>query len=367
VVGGNSLVDVPSHTTLQWKTGGAGGSRDVQVDDHGSAVAALVRVVRETVTTAPDVIGHRVVHGLTETEPAFVDARVRGVIEAAAALAPLHNRAALAGIDACRVAFPHVPQAADFDTAFHTTLPDHAAAFALPYAWFATGGERRYGFHGVSHRSCAKRTAELLDVDLQQMRLVSAHLGNGASLAAIVGGRSVDTTMGFTPMDGLMMGSRAGSVDPGLLLYLLRTDAYTVSDLERILSDESGLAGVSEVSEDIRDVIAAAERGAMPARLALDMYVYRIACGIATMAVACGGIDALVFTGGVGEHAALVRERVCARLAYLGIGLRSDVADEGADREIGNPTAAVRVAIVRAREERAIAHDIVELSLRTAP
>lgn len=354
----------PSRVALRWQTRTQSGSRDVDIDDHGMAVAALVRVANETVEMAPEIIGHRVVHGLTETRPALIDTRVRGVIEAAAELAPLHNRAALASIDACAASFPGIPQAADFDTAFHTTLAPEAAAFALPYDWFATRGIRRYGFHGISHRYCAGRTAELLGCDPQRLRMVSAHLGNGASLAAIEGGRSVDTTMGFTPLDGLMMGSRSGSVDPGLVLYLLRTNVYTVPALEYILNNESGLAGVSEVSEDVRDVIGAAERGAKPARLALDMYVHRISAGIATMAVATGGIDALAFTGGVGERSDYVRERVCARLAFLGITLRNDAGAEGPDREIGHASSRVRVAIVRAREEYAIARDIAVISDR---
>lgn len=352
----------PSRAALQWATPHEERSIDVAVDDRGAAMTALVAIARETAAIAPQIIGHRVVHGLGESRCALVDARVRGVIEAAVELAPAHNRPALAGIDACAAAFPNVPQAADFDTAFHTTLPDEAAAYALPYAWFVTRGIRRYGFHGISHRYCARRTAEVLERDGRGLRIVSAHLGNGASLAAIVDGVSVDTTMGFTPLDGLMMGSRSGSVDPGLVLHLLRTNAYCVADLDRIFNTESGLAGVSEISQDVREVIAAAERGLPSARLALDLYVHRLSAGIAAMTVAAGGIDALAFTGGIGEGSAYIRERVCSRLAFLGIATAADGSGSALDREIGEARGRVRVVVVHAREELAIARDISRLS-----
>ena len=352
---------MPSAAVLQWATPHDRGSHDIVVADDGTAIRELVSFARENGAISPAIIGHRVVHGLAESRCARIDARVRGVIEAAIELAPTHNRAALAGIDACAIAFRGIPQAADFDTAFHATMPDEAAAYALPYAWFATRGIRRYGFHGISHRSCARRTAELLGRDPKGLRIVSAHAGNGVSLAAIVDGASVDTTMGYTPLDGLMMGSRSGSVDPGLVLHLLRSNAYTVADLDRIFNKESGLAGVSEISEDVREVVAAADRGLPSARLALDLYVHRLSAGIAAMAVAAGGIDALAFTGGVGEGSAYIRERICSRLTFLGITLRAgDEGGEG-DREIGNRRASVRVVVVHAREELAIARDIVRL------
>lgn len=356
---------LPSHAQLHWTTADASGSRSAEVSEHGSAAAAVLKAGLETLEIAPDVVGHRVVHGMSESRCAMIDARVRALIESAAELAPLHNRAALAGIDAIGSFFPAVPQAADFDTAFHTTLPWAAAAYALPFDWFAKRGLRRYGFHGISHRYCAQRTAELLALQPGDLRMVSAHLGNGCSLAAIADGKSVDTTMGFTPLDGLMMGSRSGSVDPGMLLFLLRTNAYSVADLERILNKEAGLAGVSQVSEDVRDVIAAAESGAAPAQLALDIYVHRVSAGIAAMAAATRGMDALAFTGGVGEHSAYVRKRVCERLAFLGVALRDETEEDGKDREISAAQSAVRVAVVHAREEFAIARDVASLMTAT--
>ncbi len=359
---------LPSRVALTWAAAtGRGGSIGVDVDTPGSATTAVLNAAMETFGVAPDIIGHRVVHGLTESRCTVVDAGVRRLIESAAQLAPLHNAAALAGIDAAAAFFPAVPQAVAFDTAFHTTLPPAAAAFALPYNWFTKRGIRRYGFHGISHRYCSRRTAELLEIPVHELRMVSAHLGNGCSLAAIKGGKSVDTTMGFTPLDGLMMGSRSGSVDPGLLLYLLSTAAYSVADLDRILNTESGLAGVSQVSEDLRDVIAAADGGAPAAQLALDMYVHRLSAGIAAMAAATSGLDALAFTGGVGQNSAYIRDRVCERLTFLGVALGPQPEDDpGTDREISPPHAAVRVVIVHAREEYAIARDVA-LLLDRAP
>ncbi|MBC5828635.1 MAG: acetate/propionate family kinase [Candidatus Eremiobacteraeota bacterium] len=357
---------LPSRAQLNWITATASGSRTADVDEHGGAVAAVLKAAMETFEIAPDIVGHRVVHGMSESRCAMIDARVRAVIESAAELAPLHNRAALAGIDAMAAFFPAVPQAADFDTAFHTTLPSAAAAYALPYDWFAKRGLRRYGFHGISHRYCAQRTAELLAFEPRDLRMVSAHLGNGCSLAAIAGGKSVDTTMGFTPLDGLMMGSRSGSVDPGMLLFLLSSNAYSVEDLDRILNKEAGLAGVSQVSEDVRDVIAAAESGAAPSKLALDIYVHRLSAGIAAMAASTGGIDALAFTGGVGEHSAYVRKRVCDRLAFMGVALRDEGEQDGTDREISPTQSTIRVGIVHAREEFAIARDVALLFMRTS-
>lgn len=357
-----SWTTVPASAQLEWVSATQTGSVSVEVEVDGSAATAVIEALRQSVRTVPDIVGHRVAHGMSESNCSFVDARVRGLIESAAVLAPLHNPAALAGIDAVAAAFPNVPQAAAFDTAFHTTLSPAAAAYAGPYDWFASRGWRRYGFHGISHSHCARRTAEILAVESHGLRMVSAHLGNGCSLAAIVHGRSVDTTMGFTPLEGLMMGSRSGSVDPGLLLYLINSGVYSAVELDRILNHESGLAGISQVSEDIRDVIASANSGAAPAQLALDMYVHRVTAGIAAMAAAAGGLDALAFTGGVGENSAYVRGRVCERLVFLGIEpLGAEAANGDSDRKISGPESSVAVVVVRAREEYAIAREVAQL------
>ena len=358
--------DAPERSELTWRTPTENGSSHCSIGEHGRAAALLFETAIKHASIAPDIIAHRVVHGLDEAEPAIVDSRVLAKITAAAELAPLHNRAALAGIDAARAAFPAVPQAAVFDTAFHTTLPREAAAYAGPYAWFEREGYRRYGFHGISHRYCARRTAAILGLDPARIALVSAHLGNGCSLAAITGGRSVETTMGFTPLEGLMMGSRSGSIDPGLLLYLIRTGRASAVQLERVLNEESGIKGISGISEDARDVLAAAAEGEDRAVFAIDLFVHRLIAGIAAMAAATNGVDVLAFTGGIGEHAVEIRNRVCAGLTFLGVA--APTADDRAtgDREIGPANAAVRVVVIEAREEVAIAMDAQQLLVRAS-
>jgi len=358
--------DAPERSELTWRTPTESGSGHCSIGDHERAAALLFETAIEHASIAPDIIAHRVVHGLDEAEPAIVDSRVLAKILAAAELAPLHNRAALAGIDAGRAAFAEVPQAAVFDTAFHTTLPREAAAYAGPYDWFAREGYRRYGFHGISHRYCARRTATILGLNLDRISIVSAHLGNGCSLAAIAGGRSVDTTMGFTPLEGLMMGSRSGSVDPGLLLYLIRTGRASAAELERILNEESGIKGISGISEDAREVLAAAASGNDRAVFAVDLFVHRLIAGIAAMAAATNGIDVLAFTGGIGEHAAEIRNRVCTGLAFLGVAAPTADARATGDREIGPVNAAVRVVVIEAHEEVAIAIDAQHLLVRAS-
>jgi acetate kinase len=323
---------LPAQAQLAWTTPLQTGTTTVTVDGHGGAVRAIAAAVH-ALGPPPDVTAHRVVHGLTCEAPAFVDAGVRAAIERAIPLAPLHNRAALDGIDATAAVFPNARIVAVFDTAFHATLPPAAAIYPLPYA-YADEGIRRYGFHGISHKYCAARTAEALRRPLAELRIITAHLGNGCSLAAVDGGRSIDTTMGFTPLEGLMMGGRSGSIDPGLLIYLLRERGLSVDALDRMLNEESGLRGLSGISEDIRPVLAAARAGDERAQTALDVYVHRLCAGIGAMAAALGGCDAIGLTGGVGENSAEIRRSVRAGSAFLG---------------------SVRIVVVPAREEYAIA------------
>ncbi|MPY82785.1 MAG: acetate/propionate family kinase [Actinophytocola sp.] len=300
-------------------------------------------------------IGHRVVHGGPAlTAPARIDDDVRRRIAEADELAPLHNRRALDGIDLAREVAPELPQVACFDTAFHATLPDAAATYPLPAAWRQRWGLRRYGFHGLSHGYAARRAAALLGRDPAGLRVVTCHLGAGASLCAVDGGRSVDTTMGFTPLEGLVMATRSGSVDPGLLLWLLR-QGLDVNELADGLEQRSGLAGLAG-SGDMREVRQAAEAGAEPARRALAVYRHRLCREIAAMAAALGGLDALVFTGGIGEHDAALRAEVCARLEFLGVGVDdADTSAGDADREIGAPGRPVRVLVVESREDLELA------------
>jgi acetate kinase len=310
-----------------------------------------------------DVVGHRVVHGGLEFEQStFVTAEVKAAIARLGELAPAHNPANLEGIVAIEQILGAVPQAAVFDTAFHAQMPEMAAIYPGPYEWLEQD-IRRYGFHGISHQYCAARAAEILDRDLKDLRLVTCHLGNGCSLAAIRGGRSVNTTMGFTPLEGLMMGSRSGSIDPGLLLHLLRQPNYSVDKLDHILNQESGLEGVSGISSDLREILAAMGQGNSRAQLAFDAYVHSLRSHIGAMLASLGGWDALAFTAGVGEHAAAVRAAACEAFAFLGLKLDSEKnAQSRLDWDIAAPDSTVRVLVIHTQEDWEIARECWKLT-----
>lgn len=292
----------------------------------------------------------RVVHGGRDFRQAtLVDAGVLERLRALSSLAPLHNPRALRLIDGVREARPGLPVVACFDTAFHRTLPAAATTYPVPGSWTERWGLRRFGFHGLSHAYASRRAAELLGS--LPHRMVSCHLGAGASLCAIEDGRSIDTTMGFTPMEGLMMATRSGSVDPGLVLFAMR-QGLTVDDVERVLDRESGLLGVSGISADFREVRAAADAGDVAAVLALDVFRHRLVQGIAAMVASLGGIDALVFTGGVGENQARLRQETCDGLLFLGVRLNAENADLSAqDHRLSLDGSPVAVVVVRARED----------------
>jgi acetate kinase len=320
---------------------GLAAEHDLAPDDHDGLASVLAVLPR------PDAIGHRVVHGGDRfREAVAIDGEVVAALRELVDLAPLHQPAALAGIEAVGEALPGVPAVACFDTAFHATLPAAAATYALPREWRERFALRRFGFHGLSHAYAARRAAA--------PRVVSCHLGAGASLAAVRDGRCVDTTMGFTPMEGLVMATRSGSVDPGLVLWLLR---HGVDDgaVEDGLDRQGGLRGLAG-DADMRAVLA---RDDDEARLAVDVYVHRLRAAIAAMAAALGGLDALAFTGGVGEHAPAIRARAAAGLAFLGVELDADAnVAATADAEIGAPGAAVRALVVTAREDLEIARQV---------
>ena len=329
----------------------------LEAADLGPAepVEALARVLRAW--PPPDVTGHRVVHGGPASGPVLVDAAVRTRLADLTALAPLHQPPALAGLDAVTALLPGTPAVACFDTAFHAELPAAASTYALPAQWRERYGLRRYGFHGLSHAYCATRTPELLGRSVP--RLVSCHLGAGASLAAVLEGRSVDTTMGFTPLEGLVMATRSGTVDPGLVLWLITHGGLSAADVSAGLEKQSGLLALAGHA-DLREVEAAALVGEERARLAIEVYVHRLAAGIASQTAALGGLDALAFTGGVGEGSERVRALVCARLAYLGVQLDPDRnADAQPDREIG--AGRVGVVVLHAREDLQIAREVRRL------
>ncbi len=313
--------------------------------------------------TGSDVmVGHRVVHGGSRFASAvLIDDSVISSIRELTDLAPLHQPRALAGIEAVRRALPDVPAVACFDTAFHAHLPEAAATYALPAEWNRRFGLRRYGFHGLSHAYAGRRAAQLLGRDQAGLRIVTCHLGGGASLAAIQGGRSVDTTMGFTPLEGLVMATRSGSVDPGLLMWLLQRTDLKIDDVSRGLEQASGLAGLTGGTGDMREVLAAAETGSATARLAIEVYLHRLRREIAAMAAAMNGMDALVFTGGVGEHAPWLRAVAADGLGFLGVQLDQHRNRATADAEIGDPAAPVRVLVVTAREDLEVARQVREV------
>jgi len=314
-----------------------------------------------------DVVGHRVVHGGPQHfEPAIVTAEVKSAIENVSVFAPLHNRAELEGMEIVAKMLGPVPQVAVFDTGFHCTMPLSAATYPGPYEWFEQG-IRRYGFHGINHQYCAERAAQLLGKSVKSLKLVTCHLGNGCSLAAIREGRSVDTTMGFTPLEGLMMGTRSGSVDPGILTYLMRQRQYSALQLDDVLNKKSGLLGISGVSSDMREILAAIKNGSEPgkqarAKLALDIYVHRLQSGIGAMIAVLGGVDAVVFTAGVGENSPEVRAAVCDNFAFLGLKLDQErnaqsPRDNDKDEDISTRDSAVRVLVIHAQENWMIARE----------
>jgi acetate kinase len=309
------------------------------------------------------IVGHRIVHGGPKlTEPVIISAKVKQAIRDVSAIAPLHNAAGLQGIELAEKLFPDVPQVAVFDTGFHRTLPLPAKVYPGPYEWFEHD-IRRYGFHGINHEYCAHRAAHLLKRELATLKIVSCHLGNGCSLAAIDGGKSVDTTMGFTPLEGIMMGTRSGSVDPGILIHLMRTETASAKDLDETLNRHSGLLGISGVSSDMRDLLEAVGKGNDRAKLAVEIFIHRLRAGIAAMAASLGGLDVIVFTAGIGENAASVRRDTCAKLRFLGIEL-DDAKNSSAklDAEISASQSAVRVLVIGAQEDWSIARECVRLS-----
>jgi acetate kinase len=335
-----------SHGDASWE--GTEGGR------HERELLAALQGVGDDV----DAVGHRVVHGGARFRSGvLIDADVRAEIEALVDLAPLHNPAALAGIDAVARRFPSLPQVAAFDTAFHATLPAAAASYALPADWVERWALRRYGFHGLSVQYAVGRAPEVLG--RPPARLIVCHLGAGCSVTAVLDGRSVDTSMGFTPLEGLAMARRSGSVDPGLLLHLL-AHGVSVGEVEHGLNERSGLLGLSGVSADMRAVLAAEGAGDQRAALAIAVFVHRLVVTVAGMLPTLGGLDALVFTGGIGEHSPVVRERACRALGFLGLKLdpTANTSLSGADADVAAADSRVRVPVIAAREDLAVLEEV---------
>jgi len=319
----------------------------------GQALDEVARVAADWMPL--DAAGVRFVHGGPDhLEPALLDAGLVAELEAVTSLAPLHNPTSLAAAKALLDAHPDLPLVACFDTSFHAGLPAEAATYALPREWNERWRLRRYGFHGLSHEWAAGRAATLLGRPVEQLRVVTCHLGGGASLCAVVGGRSVDTTMGYTPLEGLVMQVRSGSVDPGLLLWLQQAAGISAEELNETLEHRSGLKGLSGTSGDMREIVDGLARDDEACRLAFDVYVHRLVRELGGMVASAGGLDVLVFTGGVGEHQHEVRQAVGERLAWLSVDIdpeRNAAASEDEDRDIAGPRSGVPVLVVAAREE----------------
>jgi acetate kinase len=321
----------------------------VAQDQTSERVASLDAIDRSSVVA----VAHRVVHGGPQfVEPVVIDDDVVAAIHALEKIAPLHNSPALAGIEEARRAFPDIRHVAVFDTAFHATIPGPAATYALPRKWRTEWGIRRFGFHGISVEWSVGRAAELVGRPVEELRIVVCHLGGGSSVTAVRGGRSVDTTMGFSPLEGMPMNTRSGSVDPGALVYVLREHGLSPEELDHVLNHDSGVVALAGGGAGLREIEAAAERGEPDARLAVDVYVHRLAGAVAAMAAAAGGIDVLVFTAGIGEKSPPVRAETCARLEFLGIEIDGGKnAHAMPDADVAAVGGSVRVLVIRAREE----------------
>jgi acetate kinase len=338
----------------------------LQADTH---TAAVTHVVEEIAPIIGDLgplgaIGHRVVHGGdVYTRSVLIDDQVKKALEDLTELAPLHNPINLEGIHAAEKNWPGVQQVAVFDTAFHATLSEPARTFAIPRTWTNEWKLRRFGFHGLSHAYCAEQAAKLLGREgSEDLRVIICHLGHGCSTSAVRGGVCVDTSMGFTPMDGLVMATRAGSIDPGLLIYVLRHRGLTVEDLDRVLNRESGLLGVSGVSADMRQILQEMRNGHEGAQLALELYVRRLRQTIGAMYVMLGGLDALVFTAGVGENAVEVRAAVCDGLSCLGLELDTEANQQcEPDADVSAMTSDARILVIATREDLTIMRETVKL------
>jgi len=333
------------------------------LSNHHEAVHALLTYLvdgkRGPLTNMNEIdgVGHRVVHGGEHFRTSVVvDPAIREILESTRKLAPLHNPPNLMGIDVCTSLMPGVPQVAVFDTAFHQTMPAHAYTYAIPYRYYTKDHVRRYGFHGISHRYVAGRTAEILRQNIEKLKIITCHLGAGSSLCAIGGGKSLDTSMGFTPLSGLVMGTRSGDIDPALVSFLVEKERGSLPQVMDMLNRQSGVFGISGISPDFRDLEEAAVRGNERAKLALSVFAYSVARGVGSLIPALGGLDALVFTAGIGEHSPDMRRRICAFLNWLDLDLDENKnTAEFSEGEISLPGTKVKVLVVPTDEEKMIA------------
>ena len=342
---------------------------DVSLPDHATAISLVMeKMMCPDCGVISDVseigaVGHRVVHGGEQfSASSLVTEKVLGGIRDCIPLAPLHNPANITGITACQTVLGDVPQVAVFDTAFHQTMPPSAYTYAIPYEYYEKYKIRRYGFHGTSHRYVADRAAAMLGRPIEELKLISCHMGNGSSVCAIDGGKSVDTSMGFTPLAGVPMGTRSGDIDPSIVEFLADRESLTVKEVLNILNKKSGVLGVSGVSSDFRDLWKAVAAGNERATLALDVFFHGVSKQIGAYAVAMGGIDAVIFTAGIGENGAEEREAICKNLGALGLKLDSEANKvRGKEKDVTAAGSRGRVLVIPTNEELVIARDTVQI------
>ena len=363
--GGVEKIGLPDSFIKFKRPDGTKGIIETPMPDAKAAVKVVLDVLtdpKEGVIKSFDeieAVGHRVVHGMEKfNKSMLITPEVIEKVKECYVVAPLHNPANITGIEAVTELMPDVPQVGVFDTAFHQTMPAKAYMYALPYETYEKYGVRRYGFHGTSHRYVSRRACEFLGLDYEKQRIITCHVGNGGSITAIKDGKSVDTSMGLTPTEGLMMGTRVGDVDPGALVYIMQQYGMDAAGLQKMLNKESGVLGVTGISSDMRDIEDAIAKGDERAKLAMDMYEYRILKYIGAYAAVLGGVDVIVFTGGVGENQIGTREKICRQLEFMGITFNEEANKvRGQEIEISGKDSKVHVVVIPTDEELMIARD----------
>ena len=339
------------------------------IKDHKEAIRlvleALVDPVHGVIKSMDEIsaVGHRVVHGGEKySDSVLINDEVLQSIKDCIVLAPLHNPPNVIGIEACKELMPNTPMVAVFETAFHQTMPKHAYICPLPYELYEKYGVRKYGFHGTSHKYVSNKVAEAMGKDIKDLKIITCHLGNGCSLAAVKNGKSIDTSMGFTPLAGVMMGTRSGSIDPSVISFLIEQHGYTIEEIDELLNKKSGVLGISGVSSDFRDVLAAGEAGNERAKLALEIFYYKVRTQIAAYAGAMGGVDVIVFTAGIGENSSITRREILRGLEFFGFTINDEKNElRGHIQEISNEDSKVKVYVVPTNEELMIARDTAKL------
>lgn len=342
---------------------------NTNIKDHKDAIKlvleALVDSIHGVIKSMDEIsaVGHRVVHGGEKySDSVLIDDEVLKSIKDCIVLAPLHNPPNVIGIEACKELMPNTPMVAVFDTAFHQTMPKHAYICPVPYELYEKYGVRKYGFHGTSHKYVSYKVAETMGKDIKDLKIITCHLGNGCSLAAVKNGKSVDTSMGFTPLAGVMMGTRSGSIDPSVISFLIEQHGYTIEQIDELLNKKSGILGISGVSSDFRDVLEAAESENERAKLALEIFYYKVRTQISAYAGAMGGVDVIVFTAGIGENSSITRREILKGLEFFGFTINTEKNElRGKIQEISNEDSRVKVYVVPTNEELMIARDTAKL------